>query len=202
MGRTRLAAHLAPSLHLVMGLAEHAASVRRQRGGSLSGIMVPQFLGGFEPGAAFPARRSFVDSGRCLATCYRPSSPWRHGVHVGHALRPLVAAPFVFPHRFANRAALGLAHPGLRSPRLAFANRNYWRLAGHFAVSASCAQHELCVSGSLASPLVGTGSRTSARDSRREHSVFLLADASCVLAGFPAGSKTRIKVHQGKGLHW
>src|SRR5215472_8971262 len=102
LGRTRMGTHLVPSLYLVVGLAKHAASMRRECGGSLPGVMVPKLLAGFQPGAFVPACRSLVDSGRFLAHGDGPSSPWRHGVYVGQPLRLVAAAAFLFPHRPAD----------------------------------------------------------------------------------------------------
>jgi hypothetical protein len=42
---------------------------------------------------------------------------------------------------------------------------------------------------------VGTGSRASGRDSRGEHSDFLLADAPVISAGFPSSSGVKMKSH-------
>src|ERR1700739_2429864 len=162
--------------------------------------MVPEFLAGFEPGASQPAGWSFVDSGRFLAHGDRPSLDWRHRVHVGHSLRFVAEAAFVFSHRIAYRAAFGFVRPRLRSPGLATANSNHGSRAHLLAVSASTAQHELRVSGSLAAPRVGTCTVASRDYPRGMHSDFLLADASCFPESFSSSSKHLNEASWG-GLH-
>ena len=193
MGRTRLGAYLAPHQYVDMGLAEHAAFVRCQRGGSLLGVMVPEFLAGFQPGTFIPARWSLVDSRRLLAHRDRPSSDWRYGIHVGYALRAVDSAAFFFSHCFAGRLALGAANPWLRSPRPGLTNRDYGSIAHFFAISFSRPEHELCVSRSFAAPCVGVRSVTPARYSSGMHSDSLLANAPCIPACFSRGAKTRMK---------
>src|SRR5579859_517888 len=123
--------------------------------------MASEFLAGFQPGAAYAPCRSAVDSGRLLAPSDRPSPHWRHGVYVGRPLRLVASATFVFPHRVADCAALGFASPRIRSAGSAFADSDYWRPARHFTISTSSAQYELCVSGSLTAPRLGTCTDTS-----------------------------------------
>ena len=158
--------------------------------------MVSEFPVGFQPSSSIPACGSFVDLGRLLAHGERPSPHWRHRIHVGRALRPLAQAPFVFPHRLADCASLGLACPWLRSPGPAVANSNHRSRAHLLAFSATSAQHELCVSGSLAAPRMGARAIALTRDPRGVHRVFLLANAPCVLANFPSGSKACMKLRQ------
>jgi len=189
VGCTRLGAHLAPHQYVDLGLAEHAASVRCQRGGRLPRVMAPQFPAGFQPGTFIPACRNLVDSGRLLADRDRPSSGGRYGIHVGYALRVLHSAAFLFSHCFAHRPALGAANPWLPSPSPGIANRDYGSIAHFFAISISRPQHEFCVSGSFAAPCVGVSSVTFARYSRGMHSDFLLADAPPISACFSPGAK-------------
>src|SRR5215831_173113 len=89
----------------------------------------------------------------------------------------------------------GLCKSSAMTPGAAFANGDYGSLARLLAISASRAEHELRVSGSVAAPRVGTGSRASGRDSRGEHSDFLLADAPVISAGFPSSSGVKMKSH-------
>ena len=161
--------------------------------------MVPEFPVGFEPSAPYAACRSSVELGRLLAHCDRAPLHWRNGIYVGRALRLVAEIALVLPHRPAHRAALGFADPRLRPPRSAFANRDYGSRARLFAISVSAAKHELCLSGSLAAPCVGACPVTPSRYPRWMHRNFLLANAPCIPAGFPPGSKACMKTHQKRG---
>src|SRR5690349_19364170 len=156
--------------------------------------MVPKFIAGFEPSAAYTARRSSVELGRFLALCDRASPHWRDGVYVGHTLRLVAAAAFLLSHRVADRVALGLAHPRLRPPGAALADGDYRRRAYLFAISAARAQHELCVSRSPAASGLGNGLLAPDHYSRGIHCDFLLAHAPCVSEDFSPGSRVKMKV--------
>lgn len=159
--------------------------------------MVPEFLAGFESGAADSAGWSFVDARRLLENGDGPSPSRGHGVYVGHPLRLVATPAFLLPHRLTDRAALGFADPRLRSPGLALANGDYRARAHLFAIFAAGTQHELRVSRSLAAPCLGTRTVTSRDYPRGMHSDFLLANAPCVSESFSSRPKIWMNRHGG-----
>jgi len=91
---------------------------------------------------------------------------------------------FVLPHRFAGCSAVGARDSRLRPPGLGISNIDYGNCADSFAVSVSAAQHKLCLSGSIATSSVGSGSVAPCGYLGGMHSNFLVANCTlffCVL---------------------
>lgn len=199
LGRAGLGADLVPSLHPVLGLAEHDAFVRRQRSRRLPGAVVPAIFDGLQPGTPCAACRSFVEPGCRVANRDRPPFGWRHGIHVGCALPSVDSAAFMFSHRPTLCAAVGVANSRVRSPGLGSADGDYWGIACLFAIFVAAAQHELCVSGSVAAPNVGAGTGALDRDSGRVRGDFFLAYTLRFLANLSSGPSCGIKERLNKG---
>src|SRR5690242_20137461 len=106
------------------------------------------------------------------------------------------SSSFLFPHRSTRRPALGAANPRLRSPRLGISISGHRAIAHLFAVSVAAAQHELCVSGSLAPPHLGACSNALGTHPAWSLGDLLLANASCVPACFSFSSPTGMKEHR------
>lgn len=113
LGRPIVDADLVPVLYVGLGLAEYVALVRRQRRRCLPGAVVPPALAGFQSSAIGAARRRLVGLGRWLANVHGASSTRRHGIHVGHELRIVDPASFLFPSRLAFRPSVGPVHSRL-----------------------------------------------------------------------------------------
>ena len=169
---------VAADLHTRVGLGQSAPPVRCRGDPWMRGIVVGKFLDNFQPGRRLAGGRPLLVRRYRLAAGDGTIFGRRNGVHVGYTRTALGAAAFQLSHRSALGAALGHAENWIRSPRSGVAGSDCRGTYRRLAVFAPGIQHELCVSRSSLSSLLGTCSRAPRRDFCRSSRACLLADPS------------------------